>query len=314
MIKSYFKGYWMLTNRCNLRCSYCVLEDAPHQLKVELDLEGKKELITHLYEKLNFRRLTLSGGEVTIIGKHPPKDFIALLSHIRNFRFEEKDKNLEIEVYTNARRLNEDVVKEMAGVVDLVAITIDSKEDDFLSDIGRNYGSLSNYFQHVVQICKLLTKYNIKLKLHSVVFQKNYIKLLHEMPIILEEIRREGGKIFHWKFFQYMSYDMPDKDKSHAIPIELFNEFKGKATEILNKYKIGMHFKDTLEMRDSIFNILSYGNAQYMRNCDSWSTSQRTKDLRTYSSMDEFFAKNEINEPLFRKFNEISVEVAYTAL
>ena len=84
MPESYYKGYWMLTNRCNLRCSYCVLEDAPDQLKAELDLEGKKELITHLYEKLNFRRLTLSGGEVTIIGKHPPKDFIELLNHIRN--------------------------------------------------------------------------------------------------------------------------------------------------------------------------------------------------------------------------------------
>ena len=42
---------------------------------------------------------------------------------------------------------------------------------------------------------------------------------------------------------------------------------------------------------------------------DSWSTSQRTEDLRSYNSMDEFFAKNEINEPLFRKFNEISIEV-----
>lgn len=310
MPKSYYKGYWMLTNRCNLRCSYCVLEDAPHQLKAELDLEGKKELITHLYEKLNFRRLTLSGGEVTIIGKHPPKDFISLLRHIRNFRSEDKEKNLEIEVYTNARRLNEDVIKEMTGVVDLVAITIDSKEDDFLSDIGRNYGSLSNYFQHVVQICKLLTKYNITLKLHSVVFQKNYIQLLNEMPTILQEIKKEGGEISHWKFFQYMSYDMPDKDKAHAIPIELFKDFKEKASAILNKYNIGMHFKDTEEMKDSIFNILSYGNAQYMRDSDSWSTSQRTEDLRSYNSMDEFFTKNEINEPLFRKFNEISLEVA----
>tara|TARA_B110000503_G_C7169209_1_gene423456 strand:- start:1983 stop:2855 length:873 start_codon:yes stop_codon:yes gene_type:complete len=283
-----------------------VLEDAPHQLKAELDLEGKKELITHLYEKLNFRRLTLSGGEVTIIGKHPPKDFITLLGHIRNYRFEEKEKNLEIEVYTNARRLNEDVIKEMSGVVDLVAITIDSKEDNFLSDIGRNYGSLSNYFQHVVQICKLITKYNIKLKLHSVIFQKNYIQLLREMPIIIDEIKKAGGDIFHWKFFQYMSYDMLEKDKEHAIPIELFRKFKIQATEILNKYNIEMHFKDTQEMKESIFNILSYGNAQYMKDCDSWSTSQRTEDLRIYNSMDEFFAKNKINEPLFRKFNEIS--------
>lgn len=306
MIESYYKGYWMLTNRCNLRCSYCVLEDAPHQLKAELDLEGKKELISHLYNKLNFRRLTLSGGEVTIIGKHPPKDFIELLRHIRNFRSDKKDKNLEIEVYTNARRLNEDILKEMSGVVDIVAITIDSKEDGFLSEIGRNYGSLSNYFEHVVQICQFVTKYNIKLKLHSVVFQKNYTKLLNEMPLILNAIGKAGGKIFHWKFFQYMSYDVPEKDNVHSIPIDLFIEFKNKASEILKQYEVEMHFKDTKEMRDSIFNILSYGNAQYMRAGDSWSTSQRTADLRTYNSMTDFFAKNNIDEQLFRKFNEIS--------
>ena len=305
MVDSYYKGYWMLTNRCNLRCSYCVLEDAPNQLKAELDLEAKKELISHLYNKLNFRRLTLSGGEVTIIGKHPPHDFIELLRHNKTFRSDERHKNLEIEIYTNAKRLNEYLVQEMSGVVDIVAITIDSIKDSFLSEIGRNYGSSRNYFEHVTQICKLIAKYNIKLKIHSVVFQKNYIQLLSEIPLILNSIDKAGGKIFHWKFFQYMSYDMPEKDNLHSIPIDLFMEFKNKASEILQQYNIEMHFKDTQEMRDSIFNILSYGNAQYMRAEDSWSTSRRTADLRTYNSMADFFAKNNIDEPLFRKFNEI---------
>ena len=101
MDSTYYKGYWMVTNRCNLRCSYCVLEDAPHQLKMELDLNAKKELVTHLYEKLGFRRLTLSGGEVVIFGKHPPKGFIELLDHMRKFRSKEKNKNLALELYTN---------------------------------------------------------------------------------------------------------------------------------------------------------------------------------------------------------------------
>lgn len=28
-----FKAYYMITSRCNLDCEYCVLEDAPHQLR-----------------------------------------------------------------------------------------------------------------------------------------------------------------------------------------------------------------------------------------------------------------------------------------
>ena len=75
MNHKYYKGYYMVTNRCNLDCTYCVLEDSLDQLKRELPFTEKVKLIDHLYHKLNFRRLTLSGGEITLIGKNPPNDF-----------------------------------------------------------------------------------------------------------------------------------------------------------------------------------------------------------------------------------------------
>lgn len=295
----------MATNRCNLKCSYCVLENAPNQLKKELDLTGKKDLIYHLYHKLNFRRLTLSGGEISIIGKHPPKDFIELLRYIRNFRSIDPLKNLEIEVYTNGRFINESVVQEMKGVVDIVAITIDSIQDDFLRSIGRNHHKLSEYFRHIVQICNLLTKVGIEIRLQSVVFKKNYLTLPDELNVILNAIDDAGGKVFYWKFYQYMSYDLPEKDNMHTISITLYNQFKERVKNILDGRQIHLHFKDNDEMRGSLFNILSYGNAQYLRANDTWSTSQRTKDLRAYNSMEELFATYEIDENLFRQFNQI---------
>ena len=74
-----------------------MLENAPHQLKAELDMNAK-ELISHLYHKLNFRRITLSGGEAIIYGKHPPNECIELLRHIRNFRSSDRTKNIKIEL------------------------------------------------------------------------------------------------------------------------------------------------------------------------------------------------------------------------
>lgn len=68
---------------------------------------------------------------------------------------------------------------------------------------------------------------------------------------------------------------------------------------------VRLHFKDNGEMNASLFNILSYGNAQYMRAGDSWSTSPRTEDLRSYNSMSELFSKHDIDEKLFRRFHEI---------
>lgn len=305
MSDSYYKGYWMVTNRCNLKCSYCVLENAPHQRKAELDLPAKKELISHLYCNLGFRRLTLSGGEVLIIGKQPPNDFIELLRHIRQFRSSDPAKNLEIEIYTNGTYLSEEVASEMNGVVDLAAVTIDSSNQQFLTEIGRNTGRFNQYYQNIIKVCGLLAKNGIELKLHSVVGQKNHLTLPDEVASILDSVEDVCKKLSSWKFYQYMSYDAPEKDQFHAIPSDLYQDFRVRVEKALEGRNIRLHFKDNEEMNASLFNILSYGNAQYMRPGDTWSTSQRTADLRSYPTMVDLFAKHDICESQFRRFHEI---------
>lgn len=301
---AYFKGYWMVTNRCNLRCSYCVLENAPHQLKAELDLAGKKELVSHLY-KLGFRRLTLSGGEVLIIGKAPPTDFIELLRHIRQFRSADPTKNLEIEMYTNGTYLTEDVTAEMEGVVDLVAVTIDSTDNEFLTMIGRNNRKFNNYYENAIRVCSLLAKKRIQIKLHSVIGTKNHLTLPNEVALILDTLEAADVRLSCWKFYQYMSYDVPERDTMHAIPQNIYAQFQKEVETALQGRNVRLHFKDNEEMNASLFNILSYGNAQYMRDGDSWSTSQRTADLRSYDSMSDLLTKNAIDEKRFRRFHEM---------
>lgn len=306
MSETYYKGYWMVTNRCNLKCSYCVLENASHQLKAELDLNGKKELISHLYHQLGFRRLTLSGGEVLIIGKSPPHDFIELLRHIRQFRSADPKKNLEVELYTNGTYLEENVAAEMEGVVDLVAVTIDSVDNDFLTLIGRNNKKFNRYYEKALTTCSLLAKKKIAVKIHSVVGTKNHERLPDEVGLILDALEKEGVELTCWKFYQYMSYDSPECDQMHAISSELYQVFQQRVEQALKKRKIPrLHFKGNEEMNASLFNILSYGNAQYMREGDSWSMSPRTADLRTYSSMEELFSKTEIDKARFHRFHEV---------
>ncbi|MCE5317905.1 MAG: radical SAM protein [Parachlamydia sp.] len=304
MSESQYKGYWMVTNRCNLRCHYCVLENAHHQLKQELDLEGKKELVTHLYQ-LGFRRLTLSGGEVTLIGKSPPRDFLELIRHIRTFRSSDPTKNLEIELYTNGAFFDEKVAEAVKGVVDQIAVTIDSNEDNLLSELGRNTRKFPHYYEHILRVCQLISQNGIELKLHSVIGTKTHASLPGQVASILDALEDSGARIGVWKFYQYMSYDVPERDHVHAIPKETYMQFKEKVQKELQGRPLRLHFKDNEEMNDSLFNILSYGNAQYMRKQDSWSTSQRTEDLRTYSSMGDLFAKHDIDESLFRRFHEL---------
>lgn len=304
MSDAFFKGYWMLTNRCNLDCGYCVLEDAPHQLRRELDLDGKKMLASHLYG-LGFRRLTLSGGEVLIMGKHPPSQFIELLRHLRGFRSPDPKHNLEIEVYTNGTFLDDAVADEMAGVVDLVAVTIDSARDDSLTRLGRNHGRCRRYFDRAVEVCARLSRRGIEVKLHSVVGQMNHLTLGDEVATILDAIEASGGRVSRWKFYQYMSYDAPDRDGTHAIPASEYEQSMQRVAGALEGRGVPLHFKDNGEMNASLFNILSYGNAQYMRPGDTWSASRRTDDLRGYASIEELFARNDIDEAAFRQFHEM---------
>lgn len=305
MNDSYFKGYWMVTNRCNLDCGYCVLEDAPGQLRRELDLEGKLALLSHLYERLGFRRLTLSGGEITIIGRKAPSDFVEMLRHIRRYRSVDTASNLEIEIYTNGALLNAMVTDEMAGVVDLVAVTIDSSKDEALSRIGRNSGRFRRYFDHAVDVCGRLAQRGIEVKLHSVVGALNHATLADEVVEILDAVETTGARIKKWKFYQYMSYDAPERDQAHMVASDTYTRTTEGIQRALEGRGVALHFKDNEEMNASLFNILSYGNAQYMRAGDSWSTSRRTRDLRTYASMDELFASHDIDEASFRRFHEI---------
>lgn len=306
MSDSFYKGYWMVTNRCNLNCSYCVLENAPDQLRQELDLEGKKKLVTHLYKNLRFRRLTLSGGEVVIFGKKAPSGFIELLQHIHKYRSDDPKENLEIELYTNGTFIDKNVIEAMDGIVDLVAVTIDGAQDRFLTQIGRNNQKFSRYFERIVHVCQSLAQRGIELKLHSVVSSKNHMQLPEELIFILDAIESAGGCVSKWKFYQYMSYDDPCTDKAHAISEKMYRSFVEKAKRNLAGRKPILHFKDNKEMHASLFNILSYGNAQYMQEGDTWTTSGRTKDLREYASMEELFSRHQIDENRFNRFHEIT--------
>jgi sulfatase maturation enzyme AslB (radical SAM superfamily) len=303
--ETFYKGYYMITNRCNLDCGYCVLEDAPEQLRRELDVAGKKDLISHLYHRLGFRRITLSGGEALLIGKRPPAEFVSLLGFLRGLKSTDQHRNLEIELYTNGTLLNDSVADAMAGVVDLVAITIDSSRDETLTVLGRNTGRYHNYFQSAVDVCSRLASRGIAVKLHSVVGQATWRHLPDEVGPILDAIMQRGGRVSQWKFYQYMSYDAPDRDGANAITTSCFQAAAERIQKALATRDVRLHFKDNNEMNASLFNILSYGTAQYMRPGDTWSTSVRTGDLRTYSSMADLFSKHDIDQKSFSQFHGV---------
>ena len=297
----------MITARCNLSCSYCILENAPHQLKQELSLVQKKELISHLYHNLNFRSLTISGGEALTIGKSAPSDFLELLNFLKQFKFEDTQKNLKIKLYTNGIYITENVAVAMNGIIDEVSINIDSSDDETLLLIGRNKSKQDKYFLKVIGAIQLLYNQGIKVKLHTVISALNYQNIASEVRSIYDEVKNANSAFCQWKFYQYMSYDDIIVDEKHKIDIEIFESVKREIENNLKGLDVDIQFKDNQEMNQSLFNILATGIAQYRLPENIWTTTPRTDNLLNYKSMEELFERNRIDVDLFKTYHSYNL-------
>ena len=141
----YYSIYYMTTPRCILNCGYCFRDTTPESIASELPVEKIKELVTHLYEKFHVRKLTISGGEPTVLGGVKNTNFLELIRHLRQFKSESKEDNLRVELLSNAVNLTPDITEQLVGVVDRIAITLDSLDETVLSKIGRNMGPYRDY-------------------------------------------------------------------------------------------------------------------------------------------------------------------------
>lgn len=297
----------MITARCNLSCSYCILENAPHQLKQELTFEQKKELIYHLYNKLNFRSLTISGGEALIIGKKVPSEFLELLSFLRQFKTDRAESNLKIKLYTNGIHLTESVASAMKGIIDEVSINIDSNNKETLTKIGRNVNHGDDYISKIEKVMSVLFYNGIKVKLHTVICALNIDTIAQEANCIYDMAKSANPLIREWKFYQYMSYDDKLIDNMHIIEDKDFNHIKHKIKSNLSNLDIVTHFKNNDEMNNSLFNILATGVAQYKLPHHTWTTTPRTDNLMRYQSMEELFEENNIDADLFEAFHSYAI-------
>lgn len=304
MSENFYKGYYMITNKCNLACTYCVLENSKEQLALELNLEGKKKLIHHLYRKLNFRSLTLTGGEALVIGEKKNNDFMELLDYLKQFKSTDPNTNLNLHLYTNGIKLTPEIADKMVGVIDEVSINIDSANNTILKKLGRS--KKYNYFNTFIQVCTLLSSRKIKIKLHTVLCSVNKDEIINDFSIILDALQDNNINVSNWKLYQYMSYDVPEIDKEHKITRNSFEFIKDAISKKVSNTSIKLHFKDNTEMNESLFNILPYGNAQYMSAGDSWSTSQRTDSLVKYNSIEELFLNNKLDQTAFKKYHSYS--------
>jgi len=144
-----------VTDRCNLRCQYCM----PAQ---GIDIVDRKELlsykemyrITRVLSELGVNKVRLTGGEPFV-----RRDFISFLESL-SFN----DKLDEINITTNGALITNHIDKLEELEINAVNLSIDSLQREKFAKISRR-----DVFDSVYDTLEKLEKSNLKLKLNVVV-------------------------------------------------------------------------------------------------------------------------------------------------
>lgn len=118
------KVEWMVTRRCNMKCSYCVVPDS----KVDELLLSEKMVVLNILKRYGVGIAVLYGGEITVLGD----ELLSILEHAN-------DIDLFCAVITNGLRLSQDedfferysrVAKNLTVSVDWLPESSKNKEND----------------------------------------------------------------------------------------------------------------------------------------------------------------------------------------
>lgn len=296
--------YWMLTPLCVLNCGYCFRDCSPASVAMELPIEGKKRAVDALYNNLNVRKLTLSGGEPLFIGGKKVDEFLELIDHIRQYKHpESKGNDLRIELLTNAVLLEDWVLDKLVGVVDRITITIDSVDDNILTKLGRNFGQHTLYLERFKRRIASIKQRGFDIKLHSVVTPVNYDGLLDVVSMVLSQ--QKDYPITKWKFYQYMTYNDPAKDLVYSISDEKYAAICKEIEKMCAGSGIELAFKDNKTMEDSMVNLSHYGAMEAYHDVDGVRTKVISRPIWEYASMEELKEDMEVDTNQFDRFHKI---------
>ncbi|WP_223883734.1 radical SAM protein [Pseudarthrobacter sp. BIM B-2242] len=103
------------TLRCNLKCTHCYSSSSPANVE-EMDVEPLRDAITAAAH-LGFQSMSVSGGEPLMY-----RGLDELLAHARSI-------GMRTGVVTNGALVSKDKVKQLAALVDVVAVSLDGPKD-----------------------------------------------------------------------------------------------------------------------------------------------------------------------------------------
>ena len=232
-----------LTERCNLRCLYCMPEEGI-QLKPQSHFMNKEELlrIAGEFVKSGVRKIRLTGGEPLV--RNDAEEIIRELSRLP----------VSLAVSTNGILVDQFLETFKACKIKSINISLDSLNEEKFNSVTRR-----NHFQKVKKNIHLLLDHHFHLKLNAVI-----MKGVNDHEI-LDFIEFTKDHPVHYRFIEFMPFNGNKWDWSKGLSFKEMMEqvnlaYPGKVQKLQDKkndtsksYKIE-GYKGTFAVISSVTN------------------------------------------------------------
>lgn len=171
--------HWYLTSRCNLSCSYCFKEDGCGSIESSSRLERLASLLIDG----GVRHVTLGGGEPTMVD--------GLSGLLKMFH----GAGVSVSLHTNGLLLDDRRIADLAGLVDDIALPIDSIDESTQEQLrGKKF---LKTFRRLPKLAASLSDAGIDLGYHTVFTALNS----KDIPAIYRRIN--NADFSYWRIYEF---------------------------------------------------------------------------------------------------------------
>ena len=204
---------------CNFKCRQCFSKFGTEKL---LPVEDWKKIVDNCIAGADVTEFNIAGGEPMLYPR-----LAELVKYIRN-------KGAKVSLITNGSLMDEEWIKNYAGLYKTIGFSVDSLSDETNKKIGRcDRSGRTIPAGMVVELCRLIRKYapGCRIKINTVVSALNKDEVMSDF---IDEIAADRWKILRMKPFQYGSFsnlDIQVSDEEFERFVERNKEKDGKEDE-----------------------------------------------------------------------------------
>ena len=218
---------------CNYSCKYCFVKKENKMLSLDECMKVVDNINDYfLANNISDGRINLVGGEVFIA-----KYLDELIDYIYK-------KNIKVSIVTNGFLLNESFIKRNSKKLDMIGISVDSLDNYTNLYIGRcaNYACLCD--KDLINLCEMIHKYGIKVKINHCMSKFNMYEDISEF---IKKVKPDRFKVFQMTVIEGIN----DRVRPMQLSREEFLKLSKKYEDLGAVIEIDEAMKDSYLMVDS---------------------------------------------------------------